>query len=131
MPTYEFDCPSGHQFEKFYRKMSDFTSDVPCPSCGKPATRRMSAGGGLIFKGSGFYITDYGKDGKKDQSKAVTEASKSDVKIDTTAGEKAETKSDPAGKESSAAKPEEKKPSQKEKAEGKATPPGQGPKSSE
>jgi len=35
-----------------------------CPVCGKMATRKISGGAGLVFKGSGFYITDYGKDGK-------------------------------------------------------------------
>jgi putative FmdB family regulatory protein len=65
MPTYEFRCPAGHDFERFYRKISDATAEVQCPECGQIAERRMSAGGGLLFKGSGFYITDYGKDGKK------------------------------------------------------------------
>lgn len=64
MPTYEFRCPSGHTFEKFYRKISDAQSEVPCPECGRPAERQLSGGAGLLFKGSGFYITDYGKDGK-------------------------------------------------------------------
>jgi putative FmdB family regulatory protein len=71
MPTYEYRCPAGHEFEKFTQKMSDAQSELPCPSCGKVAARRMSAGGGLVFKGSGFYITDYGKDGKKDQRAAA------------------------------------------------------------
>ncbi len=44
---------------------------MTCPACGKEATRQISAGGGLLFKGSGFYITDYGKDGKKDQRAAA------------------------------------------------------------
>lgn len=69
MPTYEFSCPEGHDFEKFYRTMSGAPSQVDCPVCGRPATRRVSGGAGLLFKGSGFYITDYGKDGKKDQNK--------------------------------------------------------------
>src|SRR5581483_3840160 len=43
---------------------------MPCPVCGRPAERLMSAGAGLLFKGSGFYITDYGKDGKKDRATA-------------------------------------------------------------
>ncbi len=71
MPTYEYRCPDGHDFEKFVLKMSDAQSELACPTCGKPAGRRLSAGGGLLFKGSGFYITDYGKDGKKDQRPAA------------------------------------------------------------
>jgi putative FmdB family regulatory protein len=65
MPTYEFRCPKGHDFEKFYRSMSAAPLEVACPTCGKMAERQVSAGAGLVFKGSGFYITDYGKDGKK------------------------------------------------------------------
>ncbi len=64
MPTYEYRCPTGHEFEKFYRKISDAGAEVPCPQCGMIAERMLSAGAGLVFKGSGFYITDYGKDGK-------------------------------------------------------------------
>jgi putative FmdB family regulatory protein len=62
MPTYEYRCPDGHQFEKL-QKMSD-KPQAKCPVCGRPATRKISGGAGLVFKGSGFYITDYGKDGK-------------------------------------------------------------------
>jgi putative FmdB family regulatory protein len=60
MPTYEFRCPEGHEFEKFYRKISDAV-ELPCPVCGKMATRLVSGGAGFLFKGSGFYLTDYGK----------------------------------------------------------------------
>ena len=74
MPTYEYRCPEGHEFEQFVRKISDAAPTVPCPTCGLVAPRRMSAGGGLLFKGSGFYITDYGKDGKKDQKPATPAA---------------------------------------------------------
>lgn len=62
MPTYEYRCPQGHEFELF-QKMSDKPRGR-CPTCGQPATRMISGGAGLHFKGSGFYITDYGKDGK-------------------------------------------------------------------
>jgi putative FmdB family regulatory protein len=62
MPTYEYQCPAGHEFEKF-QKMTD-KPRAKCPVCGKPATRKISGGAGLVFRGSGFYITDYGKDGK-------------------------------------------------------------------
>ena len=65
MPTYEYRCPDGHDFNNFVLKISNAAAELPCPTCGKPAERRISAGGGLLFKGSGFYITDYGKDGKK------------------------------------------------------------------
>jgi putative FmdB family regulatory protein len=57
MPTYEYRCSSGHEFEQFQR-MSEAPVDT-CPQCGAPAERMLSAGGGLLFKGSGFYITDY------------------------------------------------------------------------
>jgi putative FmdB family regulatory protein len=62
MPTYEYVCAEGHAFELVQRM-----SDKPvrkCPHCGAKAERKLSGGAGLIFKGSGFYITDYGKDGK-------------------------------------------------------------------
>jgi len=67
MPTYEFRCPLGHDFEKFYRSIGAAPAEVTCPVCGKIAERQLS-GAGLVFKGSGFYITDYGKDGKKSQT---------------------------------------------------------------
>jgi putative FmdB family regulatory protein len=67
MPTYEYRCPEGHDSEDFVLKISEAKSEITCPTCGAVAPRRMSAGSGLLFKGSGFYITDYGKDGKKDQ----------------------------------------------------------------
>jgi putative FmdB family regulatory protein len=70
MPTYEYRCPAGHEFEHFFRKISDAVGEMRCPTCGQVAVRLISAGGGLLFKGSGFYITDYGKDGKKDLTAA-------------------------------------------------------------
>jgi len=76
MPTYEYRCPLGHTFDHFFSKISDAESTRPCPVCGQTAERILSAGAGLVFKGSGFYITDYGKDGKKDQrTKAPDSAS--------------------------------------------------------
>lgn len=57
MPTYEYRCPKGHEFEKFQR-MSD-PPEAECPTCGQPAERVLSGGAGLLFKGEGFYITDY------------------------------------------------------------------------
>ena len=60
MPTYEFRCPNGHVTEQFHR-ISDAPSAVECATCGVTAERAISGGAGLVFKGSGFYLTDYGK----------------------------------------------------------------------
>ena len=64
MPTYEYKCPAGHTFEKFFPRMND-RRHLPCPTCGKRAERVISGGAGLVFKGSGFYITDYKRAGEK------------------------------------------------------------------
>ncbi len=56
MPTYEYRCPKGHDFDVF-QKMSD-PPGAKCPRCGRAAERVISAGAGFIFKGEGFYITD-------------------------------------------------------------------------
>ena len=69
MPTYEYRCPSCQtEFEKFQR-MSD-EPGAECPNCGAPAERKLSGGAGLLFKGSGFYITDYRSDSYKKAAKA-------------------------------------------------------------
>jgi putative FmdB family regulatory protein len=75
MPTYDFVCPARHEFERFFRKISDAPSEMPCPECGSIAVRKVSGGAGLVFKGSGFYITDYGKDGKKPQTQPKKDTS--------------------------------------------------------
>src|SRR4030095_8403895 len=56
MPTYDYRCPNGHDFERFFRKISEATSELECPVCGAVAARRVSGGAGLLFKGSGFYL---------------------------------------------------------------------------
>ena len=103
MPTYEYRCPDGHAFEKI-QKMSDKVA-AKCPICGKPAERMISGGAGLVFKGSGFYITDYGKDGKGPRKPAPDATSsseagtplKADLKPDSSK-EKKETKPAPETK---------------------------------
>jgi putative FmdB family regulatory protein len=100
MPTYEFRCPTGHEFEKFYRSIGSAPSIVACPECGKTAERQLSAGGGLVFKGSGFYITDYGKDGKKPQASSPpsSDAGKAANGADTGAGSDAGAKGESGSK---------------------------------
>jgi putative FmdB family regulatory protein len=68
MPTYEYKCPAGHVCEKFYPTMNS-NRRVKCPTCGKMAERQISGGVGLVFKGSGFYITDYKRAGEKKEQK--------------------------------------------------------------
>lgn len=60
MPTYEYECETCHfHFEEF-QKMTDKPLQK-CPKCGKRVKRLISPGAGFIFKGNGFYITDYKK----------------------------------------------------------------------
>jgi putative FmdB family regulatory protein len=61
MPTYEYRCKScGYEFEEL-QSIHDKSLTV-CPKCAKPALKRLlSSGAGLVFKGSGFYQTDYKK----------------------------------------------------------------------
>lgn len=95
MPTYEYECDAcGHEFEVFQPMGSD--PKKSCPSCKKRKARRLiSSGGGVIFKGSGFYETDYRSDSYKKGAEADKAlASKSD---DT----KSEGSSDKKPKESS------------------------------
>jgi putative FmdB family regulatory protein len=80
MPTYEYRCPQGHEFEKFFRTISGAPTAVNCPTCGKLAERQLSGGAGLLFKGSGFYLTDYGKNAhaNKGPKPSATESTKSE-----------------------------------------------------
>ena len=67
MPTYEYVCKScGYQFEKF-QNMNDKPVQK-CPECGKNVKRVIGTGTGVIFKGSGFYATDYKKSGQNNDS---------------------------------------------------------------
>lgn len=116
MPTYEYVCSKcGHEFEKVQP-----IADKPLKVCPKElclskkwgrgtVKRKISAGGGLIFKGSGFYITDYRSEGYKqaakkesDASKPATGDSKPSKPADTTA--KPATKSESKTGKSSSAK---------------------------
>ena len=107
MPLYEFRCPDGHDFEKFYRSIGSAAAEEKCPVCGMVAVRLMSTAG-LVFKGSGFYITDYARqDGDKGKpDKAASEKAK-DAKSDAAAADKggsSETKTDTATKTEGTAK---------------------------
>lgn len=70
MPTYDYQCEAcGHRFEKF---QSITAAPIrKCPDCGKRKVKRLiGTGAGLIFKGAGFYITDYRDAGYKEKAKS-------------------------------------------------------------
>ena len=76
MPTYEYKClDCGIQFDRFQSITEDPIQE--CPECSGQTKRLIGAGAGLIFKGSGFYITDYRSDGYKESAKKDKESSSS------------------------------------------------------
>lgn len=105
MPTYEYVCEKcGHEFEKFQlmaaKPLTVCPEDV-CPQkkWGKGKVKKMiSAGAGLIFKGSGFYITDYRSENYKEAAKKDASASSSSTSSDSKAAKPASTESKPAAK---------------------------------
>ena len=92
MPTYDYECSNGHRFD--YLQSITAEPLTECVTCGEPVRRLIGGGAGIIFKGSGFYVTDSkngnrGKkasakdtDGKSDtaKDKAIDKASSSDAK---------------------------------------------------
>jgi len=93
MPTYEYKCPAGHVFEKFYPTMNS-SRRVKCPTHGKMAERQISGGTGLVFKGSGFYITDYKRAGEKQGSEDTKPATESKVGAESKSGAEAKPPAD-------------------------------------
>lgn len=83
MPTYEYGCLiCGHQFEAFHG--INAKSVQKCPECGGKVERKISAGTGLVFKGSGFYITDY-KNNKTNSKPETKPTEKKDKAVKTEA----------------------------------------------
>jgi putative FmdB family regulatory protein len=90
MPTYQYQCTKcSYEFEEF-QQISDDPIET-CPECGGKVKRLISGGAGLLFKGSGFYITDYRSpkyqaDAKKESSDKKFE--KTEKKVDKKADKK-------------------------------------------
>lgn len=76
MPTYDYTCTlCNHEMEAFHAMSAEPLKD--CPACGQPGLkRRIGTGAGLLFKGSGFYTTDYRSDNYKKAAKADSGATK-------------------------------------------------------
>jgi putative FmdB family regulatory protein len=105
MPTYEYKCDNcDYEFERFQSIKARPLRK--CPRCGRNALSRLiGTGAGIIFKGSGFYETDYRSDSYKRAQRKETEGGK-EKKEEATKSEKSDTKS--------AAKSNSKKDSKKE-----------------
>ena len=118
MPTYDYECSNcGFKFEKFQSMTA--APIKKCPNCGKNTAKRLiGTGAGLIFKGSGFYITDYRSEGYKEKAKADSAPSESK----SSDSKSTETKSDSKPAETTAAKSEATAP----KAESKPAPKSDG-----
>jgi putative FmdB family regulatory protein len=70
MPTYEYDCGACGATLEFFQSMSE-APKKKCPECGKSKlTRRIGTGAGILFRGSGFYQTDYRSDSYKQRAEA-------------------------------------------------------------
>ena len=86
MPTYEYECEKcHHQFEQL-QKITDEPIKT-CPVCGGEVKRLISGGGGFLFKGNGFYTTDYRSESYKKRKKEETGSiTKEDKKTETRVG---------------------------------------------
>lgn len=99
MPTYEYVCAKcGHEFEQFQSIAAEALTRCPEDLCGQKkwgrgtVKRKIGGGAGLLFKGSGFYITDYRSEGYKSAAKKETESSKPPASSDSKPATKSEAK---------------------------------------
>jgi putative FmdB family regulatory protein len=88
MPTYEYECSEcGHVFERFQGINEDPIR--VCPECRGSVRRLISSGGGLVFKGPGFYATDY-RSGSRDRSDSGTRKESHEGASDSSPKEKSD-----------------------------------------
>src|SRR5690348_3402879 len=99
MPTYEYRCEKcGHEFEAFQSISAAPLKNCPEDLCARKkwgrgrVTKKISAGAGLLFKGGGFYITDYRSEGYKQAAKKEAAPAKTETKPETKPAAKAEKK---------------------------------------
>jgi putative FmdB family regulatory protein len=91
MPTYEYECQEcGNTFEKFQSMTAEPLKN--CPECKGRVQRLIGTGAGLIFKGSGFYITDYRSKDYKEKSKIELSSSKKGAESKTSDSKKDSSK---------------------------------------
>lgn len=108
MPTYEYVCQKcEHQFEVFQSMKDKPLTKCPQSGCGGKVKRLLGTGAGLIFKGSGFYITDYRSDSYKSAAKKDSSASSTSSSGSSASKSGGESKSAP--KKEGSSKPASKK----------------------
>ena len=102
MPIYSYQCPNGHEFE--LRQSFSAEPRQECPDCSEMAQRQIHAVG-VIYKGSGFYTTDYARksNGKSEDSSDKSESSKTEKSESSKSGE---PKKESSGSDSAAPKSE-------------------------
>ena len=103
MPTYEYECTKCAEVFELFQSMKDKpkrTIATNCKQCSNkaPVVRRIGGGAGIIFKGSGFYQTDYRSENYKKSAKAESGGGDSSPKKDGDAKKPAEAKTDAAAK---------------------------------
>ena len=105
MPTYEYHCEKcGHDFESFQSISAKPLKNCPEDLCAQKkwgkgrVKKKISAGAGLLFKGSGFYITDYRSQKYKDAAKKDSSSPVAETKAAKTESKPAPAKSVPAAK---------------------------------
>jgi putative FmdB family regulatory protein len=116
MPTYDYECDAcGHKFELFQSISAPV--EKKCPKCGKLKLRRLfGTGAAIVFKGSGFYQTDYRSDSYKKAAESDKPASESkgETKSESKSESKSETKSSDSNKSTDGGKSAKKKAPKKE-----------------
>ncbi len=85
MPTYEYQCDDCGRSVEIFQRISE-RPKRKCPSCGGRIRRVISGGAGLLFKGSGFYITDYRSESYKKAAQAESSAAASSAPPSTSKG---------------------------------------------
>ena len=95
MPTYDYICTAcKHEFEEFQQMSAKLLKR--CPECGKPKLeRKIGIGAGVLFKGGGFYETDYRSDSYKKSAEAESKPAESKADAKPTAAATADPKSKP------------------------------------
>ncbi|HEY2804996.1 MAG TPA: FmdB family zinc ribbon protein [Gemmatimonadales bacterium] len=97
MPTYDYKCPKcGKEFQQVQKITAK--AGAKCPRCGSKAERQLSGGAGLVFKGSGFYLTDYGRSGQTPRKSESSESSSGEKSTSEKPAEKPAEKAAPKPK---------------------------------